>query len=50
MKSILIQHIIKQLKKHKPSTRVQDDDKDHGTVATIFVLALALIILIIAFN
>jgi hypothetical protein len=50
MKPVIIQHIIKQLKKHKPSAKVQDDPKNHSTLGTTFVLVLALIILIVAFN
>lgn len=50
MKPVLIQHIIKQLQKHRPSKIIKDDTKDHSILGTTFVLVLALVILIVAFN
>ena len=50
MKPVLIQHLIRHLKKKRPSTIVEDGPKDHSTSATVFVLLLALIILIVALN
>ena len=50
MQPVILQHIIKQLKKVKPSKIAKDNTKDHGKFATIFVLSLALVILIVAFN
>ena len=50
MQPVIIQHIIKQLKRVEPSKIVKDDPKGHGILGTTFVLVLALIILIVAFN
>ena len=50
MKPILIQHIIRQIRKSRPSKVVEDEPKDNSTLATIAVLILALIILAVALN
>ena len=50
MKPVIIQHIIKQLKKVKPSKIVVDTNKDHSKYATIFILVLTLIILMVVFK
>ena len=49
MKPIIIQHLIKQLKKKTPNTIVEDaPSKDHSTSATVFVLLLVVMILVVA--
>lgn len=50
MKPVLIQHIIRQIKKSRPSKVVQDEPKDNSTLATVAVLLLALVILVVALN
>ena len=50
MKPILIQHIIRQIRKSRPSKVVNDEPQDHSAFATIAVLVLALIILLVALN
>ena len=50
MQPVIIQHIMKKLKRVIPSRIAKADTKDHSTLGTIFVLVLALVILIVAFN
>ena len=50
MQPVIIQHIMKKLKRVRPSKIAEADTKDHSTLGTIFVLVLALVILIVAFN
>ena len=50
MMPVIIQHIIRQMKKYRPSKIVQDEPQDHSTFATVAVLVLALIILLVALN
>ena len=49
MKPVIIQHLIRQLRKTRPKKIVEDSTpQSHGTAGTIFVLLLAVIILIVA--
>ena len=50
MQPVIIQHIMKKLKRVIPSKIAEADTKDHSTLGTTFVLVLALVILIVAFN
>lgn len=51
MKPVIVQHILKQLKKSKPKKFVvKDEPQYHSTFATVAVLVLALIILLVALN
>ena len=48
MKPVLIQHLIRQLKKSQPKKIVEDTPQPSNKASTIFVLLLAVIILVIA--
>ena len=49
MKPVIIQHILKQLKKSRPKKFVvEDEPKDNEALATGLVLVLAITILIVA--
>ena len=55
MKPVLIQHLIRQLKKTQPKKIVEDTAPQlngtvNSTAATIFILLLALVILIVALD
>ena len=50
MKPVIVQHILKQLKKTKPKRFVvKDEPKDSEALATGLVLVLAITLLIVAF-
>lgn len=48
MKPVLIQHLIRHLRKAQPKKIVEDTPRPLDKTATIFVLLLAVVILIIA--
>jgi len=48
MKTVLIQHLIRQLKKTQPKKIAEDTPQSSNKIPTIFVLLLAVVILLIA--
>ena len=48
MKPVLIQHLIRQLKKTQPKKIVEDTSQPSGKTATVLVVLLAVVILLIA--
>lgn len=48
MKPVIIQHLIRQLKKTQPKKHVEDTSPPSNMIPTVFVLVLAVVILVIA--
>ena len=48
MKPVIIQHLIRQLKKTQPKKSVEDTPPPSSMISTVFVLVLAVVILVIA--